>query len=112
MNKKKLITETKKFLSEAAMSELEYCEVYCGKLTREQKAMLAYNVKIGRFVGVATAYAGASNVWYPAVWKKNHAEVINHAGYYDNVSVRSTISYEYEMEHGIREPLPNRILRR
>lgn len=40
------------------MREIEFCEHWCGDLTEEQKAVLEYKIKTGKFLGVARAVGG------------------------------------------------------
>jgi hypothetical protein len=40
------------------MREIEFCEYWCGALTEEQKAVLEYKIKTGKFLGVGRVTGG------------------------------------------------------
>ena len=77
------------------MTDLEFCEKHCGKLTIEQQIMLSHSVSRGEFIGVARPVGRM--VYYPAVllyWK--HNKVINKAGYYEPSSLEGIIYWGKE----------------
>ncbi len=76
------------------MTEIEFCEKYCGELTKEQIGMINYNIKMKKFLGVGRQYAGSYSKLFPMVIIGKTVNIINKAGYYDFCATDNRIAYK------------------
>ena len=65
---------------ELGMTELEFCEHWCGELEPNQKKMMEHKVKEGSFLGVGRPIGGMR--FMPLVSIGKTVNVIDGAGYY------------------------------
>ena len=74
------------------MTELEFCEHWCGELTENQTVMVRAAINKGQFLGVGRAVG--RSVYMPLVWIGKGADVLDAAGHYQTAQVEARIGFE------------------
>lgn len=77
------------------MTEIEFCEHYCGELSGPQRMMLKHNIARGTFLGVGRAIGRTA--FMPVISIGNQANVIDRAGYYQLADIDGRIGYSKEV---------------
>jgi len=76
------------------MTEIDYCEHHCDGLTQAQVILLTFNIKNGRFLGVAPAL-GRSALMPMVQMGKRPPSVIDKTGHYQTSSLHRRTAFPY-----------------
>lgn len=78
------------------MTEIEFCEHWCGKLESLQYQMTEYHIEKGTFMGVGREIGRM--VFWPMVRVGKGLSVLDGAGHYRTVSIEGRRAYGAEGE--------------